>query len=147
MVKSLTATLDDVAQRLSEIQNEIQAASRRLQGRPDLEGAARFLEAELEKLLLVTGELAGTARTRALLGAGTYCRACGTVFPARLSGDCPNCDTMGRLLPLLDEADEASMARWRPRFNVPDPAEAGSSHQPATVQTKEALGAFASATG
>jgi hypothetical protein len=28
---------------------------------------------------------------------------------------------MGRLLPLHDEADEASLARWRPRFNLPDP--------------------------
>jgi hypothetical protein len=121
MAKSLTATLDDVAQRLSEIQGEIQAAARRLQGRPDLEGAARFLEVELEKLLLVTGELAGTAKARSLLGAGTYCRACGTVFPARLVGDCPNCDTMGRLLPLHDEAEVVSLERWRPRFKLPDP--------------------------
>ncbi len=119
MPSTLNATLDDVAQRLSEIKGDIQAAARRLQGRPDLEGAAHMLETELEKLLLVTGELAGTARARALLGAGTYCRACGTVFPARLVGDCPNCDTMGRLLPLHSEADEVSVARWRPRFNVP----------------------------
>jgi hypothetical protein len=119
-VKSPIAILDDVTQRLSDIEARLQIVAEQIEGAPEVAGAASLIEAEIKKLLLVTAELAGTASTRTLLGAGTYCRACGTVFPGRLSGDCPNCDTMGRLLPLHDAAEAERHARWRPRFALPD---------------------------
>jgi len=119
VAQTVSARLDDVAQRLTEVRAAIQAAVLGSGVSQAVLAAAEALEAQLEKLEMVTGELAGTARAAAMMVAGTYCRACGTAFPGRLeSGDCPNCGTLGRLLPLHDAAEAARLARWSPRFKL-----------------------------